>query len=111
MIAFLFSWGLSLYSFYRISKKEETLASESVWLSMRYLITDHKRAYRNSMGKSLVIVEVSGQGQDYQQVLGSNFVVKSSVGHIRDLPTAGATSAEKTAKTSSLSKEEKAKGS
>ena len=61
------------------------------------------------MGKSLVIVESPAKAKTINKYLGSNFIVKSSVGHIRDLPTAGATSAEKTAKTSSLSKEEKAK--
>ncbi len=61
------------------------------------------------MGKSLVIVESPAKAKTINKYLGSNFVVKSSVGHIRDLPTAGTISAEKTAKTSSLSKEEKAK--
>ncbi len=61
------------------------------------------------MGKSLVIVESPAKAKTINKYLGSNFIVKSSVGHIRDLPTAGAASAEKTAKTPSLSKEEKAK--
>ena len=61
------------------------------------------------MGKSLVIVESPAKAKTINKYLGSNFIVKSSVGHIRDLPTGGTTSAEKTAKTSSLSKEEKAK--
>ena len=61
------------------------------------------------MGKSLVIVESPAKAKTINKYLGSNFIVKSSVGHIRDLPTGGAASAEKTAKTSSLSKEGKAK--
>ena len=62
------------------------------------------------MGRSLVIVESPAKAKTINKYLGSNFIVKSSVGHIRDLPTAGLRpSAEKTAKTSSLSKEEKAK--
>ena len=43
------------------------------------------------MGKSLVIVESPAKAKTINKYLGSNFVVKSSVGHIRDLPTAGAT--------------------
>ena len=61
------------------------------------------------MGKSLVIVESPAKAKTINKYLGSNFIVKSSVGRIRDLPTGGAPSTEKIAKTSSLSKEEKAK--
>lgn len=41
------------------------------------------------MGKSLVIVESPAKARTINKYLGSDFVVKSSVGHIRDLPTAG----------------------
>src|SRR5699024_10665848 len=45
--------------------------------------------------------------------LGKDFIVKSSVGHVRDLPTAGSSSAKKTAPkkvdTKTLSAEQKAK--
>jgi len=41
------------------------------------------------MGKSLVIVESPAKAKTINKYLGPNFVVKSSVGHIRDLPTAG----------------------
>ncbi|TGD73581.1 type I DNA topoisomerase [Mangrovimicrobium sediminis] len=41
------------------------------------------------MGKSLVIVESPAKAKTINKYLGSAFVVKSSVGHIRDLPTAG----------------------
>lgn len=41
------------------------------------------------MGKSLVIVESPAKAKTINKYLGSNFIVKSSVGHIRDLPTAG----------------------
>ncbi len=41
------------------------------------------------MGKSLVIVESPAKAKTINKYLGSDFVVKSSVGHIRDLPTAG----------------------
>ncbi|MEQ3696972.1 MAG: type I DNA topoisomerase [Pseudomonadales bacterium] len=44
------------------------------------------------MGKSLVIVESPAKAKTINKYLGSKFVVKSSVGHIRDLPTSGNTS-------------------
>jgi len=41
------------------------------------------------MGKSLVIVESPAKAKTINKYLGKQFVVKSSVGHIRDLPTSG----------------------
>ena len=41
------------------------------------------------MGKSLVIVESPAKAKTINKYLGSNFVVKSSIGHIRDLPSGG----------------------
>ena len=41
------------------------------------------------MTKSLVIVESPAKAKTINKYLGSNFVVKSSVGHIRDLPVSG----------------------
>ncbi|RRJ84656.1 type I DNA topoisomerase [Aestuariirhabdus litorea] len=41
------------------------------------------------MGKSLVIVESPAKAKTINKYLGRNFIVKSSVGHIRDLPTSG----------------------
>jgi DNA topoisomerase-1 len=41
------------------------------------------------MSKTLVIVESPAKAKTINKYLGSEFVVKSSVGHIRDLPTAG----------------------
>ncbi|MEH6589718.1 MAG: type I DNA topoisomerase [Halioglobus sp.] len=41
------------------------------------------------MGKSLVIVESPAKAKTINKYLGNDFIVKSSVGHIRDLPTAG----------------------
>ncbi len=68
------------------------------------------------MGKSLVIVESPAKAKTINKYLGSDFVVKSSVGHIRDLPTAGSGSdkvdpkerAAQAAKTRKLSPEKKA---
>lgn len=41
------------------------------------------------MGKALVIVESPAKAKTINKYLGNDFVVKSSVGHIRDLPTSG----------------------
>jgi DNA topoisomerase-1 len=41
------------------------------------------------MGKSLVIVESPAKAKTINKYLGSDFTVKSSVGHIRDLPKSG----------------------
>ena len=41
------------------------------------------------MAKSLVIVESPAKAKTINKYLGGDFIVKSSVGHIRDLPTSG----------------------
>ncbi|WP_237064766.1 type I DNA topoisomerase [Microbulbifer guangxiensis] len=69
------------------------------------------------MGKSLVIVESPAKAKTINKYLGKDFVVKSSVGHIRDLPTAGSNKnpvdpkerARRAAETRKLSPEEKEK--
>ncbi|WP_372614504.1 type I DNA topoisomerase, partial [Halomonas sp.] len=68
------------------------------------------------MGKSLVIVESPAKAKTINKYLGNDFIVKSSVGHIRDLPTSGSgkTSADpkerarQAAATRKLSPEDKA---
>ncbi|PXZ07062.1 type I DNA topoisomerase [Gilliamella apicola] len=51
------------------------------------------------MGKSLVIVESPAKAKTINKYLGKDFVVKSSVGHIRDLPVSGSSNRnEKTSK-------------
>lgn len=41
------------------------------------------------MGRSLVIVESPAKAKTINKYLGKDYIVKSSVGHIRDLPTSG----------------------
>ncbi|MCZ6501817.1 MAG: toprim domain-containing protein, partial [Gammaproteobacteria bacterium] len=41
------------------------------------------------MGKSLVIVESPAKAKTINRYLGNDYIVKSSVGHIRDLPVSG----------------------
>jgi DNA topoisomerase I len=67
------------------------------------------------MGKSLVIVESPAKAKTINKYLGADFIVKSSIGHIRDLPTSGAAKpidtkerAKLAAATRKLSVEEKA---
>ncbi|OAV37034.1 DNA topoisomerase I [Moraxella catarrhalis] len=62
----------------------------------------------NARGKSLVIVESPAKAKTINKYLGKDYVVRSSVGHVRDLPVGG--SATKTNKTQDvgLSREEKA---
>lgn len=66
------------------------------------------------MGKSLVIVESPAKAKTINKYLGNQFVVKSSIGHIRDLPTSGGkrvdpkARAAEAAKTRAMSAEERA---
>ncbi|MBZ2188055.1 type I DNA topoisomerase [Alcanivorax sp. JB21] len=67
------------------------------------------------MGKSLVIVESPAKAKTINRYLGDDFIVKSSVGHVRDLPVSGgartspAERAKEAAYTRSLPPEERAR--
>ena len=69
------------------------------------------------MSKSLVIVESPAKAKTINKYLGNDYIVKSSVGHIRDLPTSGSKTkavdpkerAKQAAITRKLSPEEKVK--
>ena len=66
------------------------------------------------MGKSLVIVESPAKAKTINKYLGDNYIVKSSVGHIRDLPVSGTSKvdpkarAKEAAKTRKMEPEKKA---
>lgn len=66
------------------------------------------------MGKSLVIVESPAKASTINRYLGDDFIVKSSVGHIRDLPVSGTSKsdpksrAKEAAKTRKMSPDKKA---
>ena len=66
--------------------------------------------------KNLLVVESPAKAKTINKYLGNDFVVKSSVGHIRDLPTSGSSKtsvdpkerAKQAALTRKMSPEEKA---
>ena len=64
------------------------------------------------MGKSLVIVESPAKAKTINKYLGKEFIVKSSVGHIRDLPTSSVSDGKTVTKTAAevrkMSPEDKA---
>ncbi len=65
------------------------------------------------MAKSLVIVESPAKAKTINKYLGKNYIVKSSVGHIRDLPTSSGGTSKEPSKTAAelkkMSTTEKAK--
>ncbi len=65
---------------------------EPIFSILRLFGADH------SMGKSLVIVESPAKAKTINKYLGKDYIVKSSVGHIRDLPTSSTAEAGGTTK-------------
>lgn len=61
----------------------------------------------STKGKSLVIVESPAKAKTINKYLGSGYVVRSSVGHVRDLPVSGAGKVDKGDETG-LTREQKA---
>ena len=52
------------------------------------MVNNNKEGMSTTEGKNLVIVESPGKIKKLQEVLGNDFVVKASIGHIRDLSSA-----------------------
>ena len=59
------------------------------------------------MAKSLVIVESPAKAKTINKYLGKGFVVKSSVGHIRDLPVSGVSKVDPKARAKEAAKTRK----
>ncbi len=72
-------------------------------------MNDKREGVLVTMGKSLVIVESPAKAKTINKYLGKDFIVKSSVGHVRDLPTGAAQGGKKATpvSTKGLSAEEK----
>ena len=62
----------------------------------------------SAKGKSLVIVESPAKAKTINKYLGNDFIVRSSVGHIRDLPVSGTDKTKAKGDETGLSREEKA---
>ena len=61
------------------------------------------------MSKSLVIVELPAKAKTISKYLGSEYIVESSVGHIRDLPKKGSGTSKRSSIPKNISPEEKAR--
>lgn len=62
----------------------------------------------SAKGKSLVIVESPAKAKTINKYLGSDYIVRSSVGHIRDLPVGGSGGKTEKVDETGLSREQKA---
>ena len=61
------------------------------------------------MSKSLVIVESPAKAKTISKYLGPNYIVESSVGHIRDLPKKASSDVKRFTTPKNISPEEKAR--
>ena len=59
------------------------------------------------MSKSLVIVESPAKAKTISKYLGSEYIVESSVGHIRDLPKKASSNSKRSSIPKDISPEEK----
>ena len=62
----------------------------------------------SAKGKALVIVESPAKAKTINKYLGNDYIVRSSVGHVRDLPVGGTTTKTAKADDEGLSREQKA---
>ncbi|OOR89446.1 DNA topoisomerase I subunit omega [Moraxella caviae] len=62
----------------------------------------------SAKGKSLVIVESPAKAKTINKYLGNDYIVRSSVGHVRDLPVSGGDKTKAKTDDAGLSREEKA---
>jgi len=51
------------------------------------MLSEYRKLIRKNMAKNLVIVESPAKAKTIEKYLGSDFIVKSSIGHIRGLPS------------------------
>src|SRR6476469_4795734 len=68
-------------------KSHATLSQVGVQMAKTNGKTSAKAAARN--GKHLVIVESPAKAKTINKYLGDDYIVKASMGHVRDLPSKG----------------------